>query len=229
MNKTNNHNTVIVKKPWGYEYLAYKNNAMSLWLLNIKAGEKTSMHCHPTKTTGLVVVGGIAELNFISDKKIITSPYKQMIRRGLFHQTIAKTDTIMLEAETPIDKNDLVRLHDEYGRKNNSYEKTEYELPKNDECIWIKNPKSDTIDRYEAGECVLYVANATNDILYNYYDNDLVMVLQGGLYKNIEGRHHNVVVPGDVSFVKVVKQVFNEMDGFNEDTILMFIKEKTVL
>jgi hypothetical protein len=31
-------------------------------LLHIKCGEKTSMHCHPTKTTGLVLLQGYAEL-----------------------------------------------------------------------------------------------------------------------------------------------------------------------
>lgn len=65
----NNHQSSIVLKPWGYEYLLYKNDVMSLWLLNIKKGQKTSMHCHPSKTTGLVVVGGTAEINFISDTK----------------------------------------------------------------------------------------------------------------------------------------------------------------
>ena len=46
-----------------------------------------------------------------------------MIRPGLFHsiKSISKNLTL-LEFETPVDKNDLVRLYDNYGRKNTPYE-----------------------------------------------------------------------------------------------------------
>jgi hypothetical protein len=52
------------------------------------------------------------------------------------------------------------------------------------------------------------------------------MVLKGGLIKDIDGRNHEVVVPGDVGFVKVVKRVAKEMDGFKHGSVLMFVKEK---
>jgi hypothetical protein len=222
----NNHNTVIVRKPWGYEYLAYKGDKMSLWLLHINQGERTSLHCHPTKTTGLVLVGGCAEINFISDSKILKSPSKQMIRRGLFHQTCAITDVILLEAETPIDKNDLVRLNDSYGRENSGYEKSDSELPKNEDCIWITEPTDNNIHQYKVGNSVLYVTNARDNVLDEFHDDDLIMVLKGGLIKDIDGRNHEVVVPGDVGFVKVVKRVAKEMDGFKHGSVLMFVKEK---
>ena len=47
-----------------------------------------------------------------------------MISRGLFHsiKSISKEGLLALEFETPVDKNDLVRLKDSYGRKNKSYE-----------------------------------------------------------------------------------------------------------
>ena len=50
----------IVNKPWGYEYLAYENEDVGLWFLNIKKNHQTSMHCHPKKTTGLVLLDGVA-------------------------------------------------------------------------------------------------------------------------------------------------------------------------
>lgn len=221
----NNHNTVIVRKPWGYEYLAYKNDVMSLWLLHINKGEKTSMHCHPTKTTGLIIAGGCAEINFISDSKILRAPSKQMIRRGLFHQTCALTDVVLLEAETPVDKNDLVRLQDNYGRTNQGYESLEFELPKTESCIWITDPDDDNVDRYEVGDSILYVLNATDDVLDEFNDDDLVMILKGGLMKDVDKREHDVVIPGDVGLVKVVKRVAKEMDGFRPETVLMFVKE----
>ena len=53
-----------------------------------------------------------------------------MIRPGLFHSTkgLAKKDSIVLEIETPINKDDLVRYKDNYGRENKPYEgKKSYE------------------------------------------------------------------------------------------------------
>ena len=66
---TYNHKGVVIDKPWGYEYLVYENQHVALWLLHIAQGQQTSMHCHPTKTTGLVLVQGEAELSFLADKK----------------------------------------------------------------------------------------------------------------------------------------------------------------
>jgi mannose-6-phosphate isomerase-like protein (cupin superfamily) len=218
------HKTVIVRKPWGYEYLAYQNSQVAMWVLHIRAGERTSLHCHPTKSTGLVVVSGTAEINFIADSRIVTAPGKQMIRRGLFHQTHAITDTIMFEIETPVNKDDLVRLKDNYGRTASGYEGTEFELPKSDDCLWISEPELGTKHHYTQGDCRITVETATNiDILSSKNDSDLLMFLRGGLIKNVDGREHLVTAPGDVGLVSVVQQVAKEMDGFIVDTLIMTI------
>ena len=220
-----NHKTVVVRKPWGYEYLAYENEHVALWILHIRAGERTSLHCHPTKSTGLVVVSGTAEINFIADSRIITAPGKQMIRRGLFHQTHAITDTIMFEIETPVDKNDLVRLTDNYGRTATGYEGTEFQLPKSNECLWISEPELGTKHHYAQGDCRITVETVTDiDILNNKNDSDLLMFLRGGLIKNVDGREHLVTAPGDVGLASVVQQVAQEMDGFAPDTVVMTIE-----
>ena len=220
-----NHKTVVVRKPWGYEYLAYENEHVALWILHIRAGERTSLHCHPTKSTGLVVVSGTAEINFIADSRIITAPGKQMIRRGLFHQTHAITDTIMFEIETPVDKNDLVRLTDNYGRTATGYEGTEFQLPKSNECLWISEPELGTKHHYAQGDCSITVETVTDiDILNNKNDSDLLMFLRGGLIKNVDGREHLVTAPGDVGLASVVQQVAQEMDGFAPHTVVMTIE-----
>jgi mannose-6-phosphate isomerase-like protein (cupin superfamily) len=218
------HKTVIVRKPWGYEYLAYQNAHVAMWVLHIRAGERTSLHCHPTKSTGLVVVSGTAEINFIADSRTVTAPGKQMIRRGLFHQTHAITDTIMLEIETPVDKDDLVRLKDNYGRTAAGYEGSEFELPKSDECLWINEPSTGMIHHYELGQCHLAVESVTDiHTLNNKNDSDLLMFLKGGLSKTVNGRNHLVTAPGDVGQVSIIRQVSAEMDGFAHDTMLMTI------
>tara|TARA_B100001027_G_scaffold160043_1_gene113007 strand:+ start:46 stop:213 length:168 start_codon:yes stop_codon:yes gene_type:complete len=44
----------IVIKPWGYEYVVYREkNDLSVTLLNINYKEKTSLHCHPKKKVDL--------------------------------------------------------------------------------------------------------------------------------------------------------------------------------
>ena len=51
----------IVYKPWGYEYTIYRNlNHLSVTLLKINYNQKTSLHCHPKKKTGFIVVSGKA-------------------------------------------------------------------------------------------------------------------------------------------------------------------------
>ena len=62
------------------------------------------------------------ELGFY-EKVILKSPAKLMIRPGLFHSTKALSKTAkILEIETPVNKNDLVRFRDQYGRKEKPYE-----------------------------------------------------------------------------------------------------------
>jgi mannose-6-phosphate isomerase-like protein (cupin superfamily) len=221
-----NHKSVIVQKPWGYEYLAYQNIDVAVWVLHIMKGEQTSLHCHPKKSTGLVVVSGEAEIAFIADSKRIVAPGKQMIRRGLFHQTRAISDVIMLEVESPVDKDDLVRLDDLYGRKQVGYEGAQYELPKNQECVWIEEPiKHKNKNTYQLGTSELCVEKL--DLLSDLYtksDTDILMFLNGGLVKTIDGRKHMVVAPGDVGNANVVKRVAMQMDAFEKNTVVMTIK-----
>jgi mannose-6-phosphate isomerase-like protein (cupin superfamily) len=118
----------VVKKPWGEEFNIYRNKKkLCITYLKIKPGEKTSLHCHPKKKTGFMILSGSAkiQLGLESDKKkIYRSPSKIMIREGLFHsiQCISKNTLHALEFETPVDKNNLVRFKDNYGRILKPYE-----------------------------------------------------------------------------------------------------------
>ena len=221
------HDNSIVKKPWGYEYLAYENDDVGLWFLNIKKDQSTSMHCHPTKTTGLVILDGIAEVSFLSDKRILQGLDKAMIRRGLFHQTKALSDSVLLlEIETPKDKHDLVRLSDKYGRQSKPYEDDSFEYPKQSDCLWIKESELNQSYVYEFGNCTLTVETISNiDVIDSKKDTDLLMFLKGGLVRNIDGRDHLVTIPGDVGFANIVKQVSSQLDGVAENTIILTIQK----
>ena len=81
------YESTIVKKPWGYEYLAYENEHVALWFLYIKHTHSTSLHCHPKKTTGLTLLDGQAEVSFFNHTNKLNPGNKVMIRKGLFHTT----------------------------------------------------------------------------------------------------------------------------------------------
>lgn len=219
-----NHNTNIVKKPWGYEYLVYQNEHVALWFLYIAAGQSTSMHCHPKKTTGLVLLDGEAELSFLADKRELKSLDKVMIRRGLFHSTkaISSSGAFVFEIETPVDKQDLVRLNDLYGRASKPYEDDTFEELKTSECLWIDGSNS----TYDFANCTLNVSNVSSiDEINNKKDDDLIVFLKGGLIRNINGVSHCVTIPGDVGFGKIIKQVSNQLDGVSSETVILTINK----
>lgn len=122
---------VLVTKPWGYEHLIYQNATVGLWYLKIKKGQSTSLHCHPNKKTGLVVLSGVARMSFLNDQKIVMRLDKMILRPGLFHSTCAYygSDVELLEIETPPQKDDLVRLSDAYGREGKPYEDYDKNVP----------------------------------------------------------------------------------------------------
>jgi quercetin dioxygenase-like cupin family protein len=221
-----NHSKNIVKKPWGYEYLAYENENVGLWFLHIAQNQSTSMHCHPKKTTGLVVLDGEVEVSFLADKRQLKSLDKVMIRRGLFHSTkaISEQGALIFEIETPVDKQDLVRLNDRYGRVSKPYEDDSFEELKNDNCLWIQEPKLGEINTYQFANCTLKVETIDNiSIINEKKDTDLLMFLTGGMVRVIDGTSHCVTIPGDVGFASIIKQVSEQLDGVLPETVLMTI------
>ncbi|HIC43889.1 MAG TPA: hypothetical protein EYO73_06250, partial [Sulfurimonas sp.] len=76
------YSKVIVKKPWGYEYLIFENESVAVWILYLKPGALTSMHCHPQKRTSLVVLEGSVECSSLKGKFERTSGEALMIDQG---------------------------------------------------------------------------------------------------------------------------------------------------
>ena len=189
---------VVVKKPWGQEYLIYQNENLGIWYLHIHQNQKTSMHCHPKKNTGLVVLDGSVEVSFLKNKIALKGVDKLMIFRGRFHSTKALSPggAHIIEVETPQDKHDLVRLKDDYGRTDKPYEGKNKESPKTEDCLWITDPIKDKPNSYKFNNCELKIESITdkNDLLNRDYEESLI-VLDGGLISK-EGDY--IVQPGDV-------------------------------
>jgi mannose-6-phosphate isomerase-like protein (cupin superfamily) len=221
-----NYQTNVVKKPWGYEYLAYENENVSLWFLYIAPGQCTSMHCHPKKTTGLVLLDGEVQMSFLSDSRNLKALDKVMIRRGLFHSTKATSDkgAYVFEVETPVDKHDLVRLYDLYGRTSKPYEDYTHEETKDINCLWIQEPKSKEILTYQFADCTLTVELIDDiNLINNKQDNSLIIFLKGGMVRVIDNKSHCVTIPGDVGFGNIVKQVSSQLDGVIAGTLILTI------
>jgi len=191
------YSDVIVNKPWGYEYLCYQNEVLAIWFLHIRGGERTSLHCHPNKNTGFVVLQGQVELSFLRNKMHLNGLDKIHIFRGRFHSTRALSEdgAYILEIETPEDKHDLVRLEDSYGREGKPYEGREYETPKNRDCLWLREPEGgDYTCRFDA--CTIrHFAPAGREDVSGYPETDFFVVARGGMRAR---ENANILWPGDV-------------------------------
>lgn len=221
LSNMSNYNINIVKKPWGYEYLAYENENVALWFLYIKHTHSTSLHCHPKKTTGLILLDGKAEVSFLNSSTILNPTNKVMIRKGLFHSTKSTDErgAWVFEIETPVDKQDLVRFRDSYGREGKPYEDSTHEIPKVEDCLWIEDiPKT-----YLFANCILDVKNITNiEELLNIEDNLNVMFLKGGLLADY---NQKVAGPGDIVISSTIKQLTEVFTKVSPDTLIMIFKK----
>lgn len=145
------YSNVIVKKPWGYEYLIYENDFVAIWLLQIIRKRKTSMHCHPNKKTGLVLLSGNATFYHLDGQKELSVLDGVVIEKGAFHSTeaynplpidpVSENGIWVMEIESPPHKTDLVRMKDEYGRAGASYEGTDHMVFEPAECLKFHNPR----------------------------------------------------------------------------------------
>lgn len=117
---------IVVPKPWGNEYLLFESDDVAVWILHIRYSQETSLHCHLAKLTSLVVLDGRVRCSSL-DHTWERAPMQGLtFDSGAFHQThaISSEGAWVMEVETPINKRDLVRLSDRYGRA-----RTKYDLP----------------------------------------------------------------------------------------------------
>ncbi len=123
---------VIVKKPWGYEYLAFENAHVAIWMLQIVRKRRTSMHCHPRKRTGLVLLSGEAQFHHLEGSIALGRMSAVNVDANTFHSTeaasllpiqpVSENGIWVMEIETPPLKEDLCRMSDAYGRAGATYE-----------------------------------------------------------------------------------------------------------
>ena len=139
------------------------------------------------------------------EKKILKAPDKLMIRPGLFHSTkaLSKKDSIVLEIETPINKNDLVRYKDNYGRENKPYEGKKKMKKLNDEILF-KIPKKFgcNIYRYKNLRITIEKVKSIKKLIKNRKKDTIFGILSGGL---VNKNKKYVLSAGDIVRTNTIK------------------------
>ncbi len=181
--------TGIIRKPWGREYCAYRNEHVAIWVLEIRKGEATSLHAHPGKSTALVLLRGAARLELLRGDPISWYGLSKInIFHGRFHRTRSLADnTVLLEIESPDDKRNIVRLDDAYGRECRPIEDATESLISECLCLSGEGPAI-----HFAG-CSLwtFVPMSQEELVWRSDAHDSILVtLRGGL-------EHGLVPPGE--------------------------------
>jgi mannose-6-phosphate isomerase-like protein (cupin superfamily) len=206
-----NYDDVVVRKPWGWETAIWQNEHLAIWYLNINHRHKTSLHSHPLKKTGLVVLSGIAEVSFMNGKHMLKPSQKIMIRNGVFHSTEALSDLQLIEVETPNDKENILRLEDSYGRAGQPYEDSSHHSK---DIKQIKLEENTVI-----GDCSLSIKNLKH---WNELDKSKsnIIILEGRIFY----QQHPVCEPGDV----VDNETFTRLAAKFEFTPMKILEIKLV-
>jgi mannose-6-phosphate isomerase-like protein (cupin superfamily) len=188
----------LVHKPWGFEYQVYRNSDLVIWFLTINKDQETSLHCHSNKDTGLIALEGKGELEFLSSSHGFSSPYKTMIRRGIFHRTKAVGGPVKLfEVETSGDRHDLIRLSDSYNRESKDYEAgQDYETEKLDF-------DSEGVQSF-CGRQLEIKLISSKESLEDLYQHNILVFLTGGIFTSSDLR---VLKPGDIISGNVLKKL----------------------
>jgi mannose-6-phosphate isomerase-like protein (cupin superfamily) len=193
---------VVVLKPWGYEYQLLANESVAVWVLSIRCGCETSMHCHRKKKTSLVVLHGRVRCStlLVSREKRVGEGL--VLHKGVFHQTrgLSEGGAFVMEVESPPDKHDLVRLSDKYGRVGSGYETSDmHTMNLQDYCyLSFANGTAEHHVGKRLGDCTLSVLHLKTQQefsqLSSLADSDILCVLRGQL---LDARGRSIVKHGD--------------------------------
>jgi len=223
-NNLNDYKKVVVKKPWGYEYLIFQSKHSAIWILYIKPDHQTSMHCHPQKKTSLIVLEGKAECSSLKKSTIMSLGHGLIIDKGSFHRTkaISKNGCFVMEIETPVNKHDLVRLKDSYKRVGKGYETIDkHKFSPNYNYITFGESEVYYNITKRFGQCTLTIKqvktkNDIDAILANNAGSNLLSLLDGELHNN----DIPLMEPGDTITVATLKKQ-NILSISNNITLLI--------
>lgn len=227
------YSKVVVKKPWGYEYLIFSNELIAVWILYLKPGAQTSMHCHPGKKTSLVVLEGKVNCSTLTGNLDRSAGEGLLIDKGVFHQTatISEGGAFVMEIETPVNKRDLARLKDKYGRKGKGYETEDQHSFNTQNYNYISFHSAGIQHNLKKhfGQCSMRFKKLTDekvlDEMLELNPEDVICVLRGQL---LSISNQPVIEVGDTTTVKALKQ-FGKLHGSRNTEILIIKKIDRIL
>jgi len=175
-------------KPWGYEYLCFQNEKIGIWILHINKNDQTSLHCHFKKDTILLPLCGSFRIDLYDSFKILNECEMIYCPYNTFHGIKSYSDKgIILEIEvyskdiTYSDKNDLLRLKDNYNRDKNNYESSvkEIELDVNDSINFHNNSE------FIFGDSTIKLISINkNDEIPNFNNSLINIIIDGTIVAN---------------------------------------------
>ena len=121
-----------------------------------------------------------------------------MIRTGLFHsiKAVSKKGVFALEFETPVNKKDLVRFKDSYGRETKPYEGKKFTKKIGRKFIKFKKPKLSKNQTYKMGKVLISLEVHKNfKNLINKKMSTIFAILDGGISDKYG---HNILSYGDI-------------------------------
>ena len=231
MNENNNfYSNRVVHKPWGYEYVIYNNtNRLAITFVKINHGYKTSLHCHPQKKTGFIILDGKALVQigiYKENSKYFSSLSRLVFRPGLFHsiKAVSKKGVYALEFETPYKKNDLLRFKDDYGRQAKQYEGGKFTKKLSDtDFIKFKKPKlgKKNIYNFNNLEVLLEIRKNLNDLLKKD-DKTTTAILDGNI---VDNKGQNVISYGEIVKTQTLR-ILSEAFSIKKQLTILKVSKK---
>lgn len=172
-------------KPWGHEFLIFKNKKIAIWYVSIKKGGETSLHCHFKKDTLLIILAGVAKIKLLDNEIISLSILNTLfIPRYKFHSLSSFSDeTIIMEIEifsnelNFSDKNDLLRIKDPFKREKTGYEKS----------VQIETTQLENWDYFYLNDNFCKDINTTKIITHKIQNNDFTILNKENINILLEG------------------------------------------
>lgn len=200
----------VCVKPWGHEFLVYENNKIGIWYLKMKKNHSTSLHCHFKKDTFMIVLSGCAKIGLIDNKSVVLNTLQSIyIPKYKFHSVSSfSEETYILEIEIFSrslefsDKNDLLRIDDQYKRKPVGYESS----------VQVETEGLDTYGYYFLNEATETTIHNTTLSLQTVRTTEELCKLQQNAY--------TIIMDGEI---------FEHMKFYKEGSVLQINKSMDVL
>ncbi len=230
MTKNKTYDNRVVIKPWGEEYNIFRNKKkIAITYLKLKKGFSTSLHSHPVKKTGFLILKGVAEVQIGIYKKNIKK-YPPMsilvLRPGLFHRIKAnnKSDLFALEIENPYIKNDLIRMKDNYGRRFKGYESLNSTRQLNKKDLLFEIPKKTKKNKYILNNINIDISYYKDFKRFKSFDDKSVSIILDG--KIVSNKRKTVIATGEIVKSYTLKQLSKYFKIDNKILLLKASKKK---